>query len=243
MTQVKLFDPFPRTAGTTLEAFSAHWTGVHAVIAKEQIPQIRHYVQSHRVEHKPAVLDEPLAPTWCDGASETWYDSPADLRQMIGEAGVAALMRDEENFMDLSVIRHPVLTHEHLIDAGRLGPEPEGVKVLLFTRRRRGSTPAEFQQRWLSADDVYAGRALGVTRHVACTALPETYTFLFPNPDVRDTAQDPYDGVRELWWESPEAVEIAAREATPAWEQLMHPEAADVSRSFALFARERVIIA
>jgi EthD domain len=242
VTQVKLFDPFPRARGTTLQAFSDHWSTVHARIAREQIPQIRHYVQSHRVEAKPQELGNPLGETWCDGSSETWYDSPAELQQMIGEAGVAALMRDEENFMDLSVIRHPVVTHEHLVDAGRQGLEPTGVKVLLFTRRAAGTAPDEFLKRWLGDDDVNDGRTLGVTRHVVCTALPETYTFLHPNPEVRDPANDPYDGVRELWWSSRDAIAAAAKESPDTWARLVDHEAADVSRSFALVAQERVII-
>jgi hypothetical protein len=199
-------------------------------------------VQSHRLEPKPAALEDPLGPTWCDGSSETWYDSPAALEQMIGEAGVAALARDEENFMDLSVIRHPVVAHENLVDAARMGPADDGVKVLLFTRRRAVTTPEEFKRQWLCDTDVDVGRALGVIRHVVCTALSETYTFLHPNPNVHDPEQDPYDGVRELWWSSQEAIAAAARDQPEAWERLIHPEAADVSRSFALLARERVII-
>jgi hypothetical protein len=242
MTQIKLFDPFPRAAGITLAAFSDHWTNVHAKIAKEQIPQIRHYVQSHRGEPMPEALGAPLGPTWCDGSSETWYDSPSELEQMLGEPGVAALMRDEENFMDLMVTRHPVMTHEHLVDAGRLDPATHGVKVLLFTRRAAGSTTAEFQEQWLRDDDVDTGRALGVTRHVACTAIPENYTFLHPNPDVRDPDAQSYDAVRELWWPDADAIARAARAERSAWARLMHSDAADVPRSFALFAHERVII-
>ena len=241
MTQVKLFDPFPRAAGTTLAAFSAHWTGVHAEIAKAGIPQIRHYVQSHRIEGKPSVLDAPLGQTWCDGSSETWYDSPQELTAMLDERGVAELMVDEENFMDLSVKRYPIMTHEHLIDAARFDPDRQGVKVLLFLRRSAG-TPSEFHERWLSDQDVVLGRTLGVTRHVACTALPETYTFLHPNPDVRDGGEQPYDAVRELWWPDAAALISAAEREPQAWEALVHPPGADLPRSFALFAREQVII-
>jgi len=241
MTQVKLFDPFPRAQGTTLEAFSAHWTGTHAEIAKAQIPQIRHYVQSHRIASKPAALDAPLGPTWCDGSSETWYDSPAELMQMVTEAGVAALMRDEENFMDLSVKRHPILTHEHLIDAGRLDGTAHGVKVLLFLRRAAG-TPEQFHERWLDEDDVALGRVLGVTRHVACTAVPENYSFLHPNPDVRVAREEGYDAVRELWWPDAGALTRAAAEHPQEWSRLLNPPSADLPRSFALFAQERVII-
>jgi hypothetical protein len=242
MTQVKLFDPFPRAAGTTLAAFSAHWTGVHAEIAKAGIPEIRHYVQSHRIESKPTPLGAPLGETWCDGSSETWYDSPAEIEAMLPGRGVAELMRDEENFMDLSVKRYPVMTHEHLVDAARFDPDLHGVKVLLFLRRPPGSSVEQFHAAWLRDDDVALGRAVGVTRHVACTALTENYTFLHPNPDVRDGEDLPYDAVRELWWPNAEVLTEAAAREPDGWAQLLNPPAADLPRSFVLFARERVII-
>jgi uncharacterized protein (TIGR02118 family) len=241
MTQVKLFDPFPRLTGTTLADFSAHWTGVHAEIAKH-IPQIRHYVQSHRIDNPPHELFGELGATWCDGSSETWYDSAQSIQAMMDEPALAELMLDEANFMDLKVKRYPVMTCEHLIDAGRFEPERHGIKILLFVRRPKGVSPEEFHTRWLTDEDVALGRALGATRHVACPAVAETYTFLHPNPDVRDGGEQPYDGVRELWWPSLDALTRAARDQPDAWSALLWPSAADVPRSLMLVAHERVII-
>ena len=242
MTQVKLFDPFPRLTGTTLADFSDHWTDVHAEIAKH-IPQIRHYVQSHRVETVPDDLFGELGATWCDGSSETWYDSAESVQAMMDEPALAELMTDEANFMDLAVKRYPVMTREYLIDAGRfVDPERHGVKVLLFVRRPEGVTPDDFHARWLSEEDVALGRALAATRHVACPAVAETYTFLHPNPDLRNGGEQPYDGVRELWWPTLEALTRAARDQPDAWGALLWPSVADVPRSLMLVARERVII-
>jgi hypothetical protein len=240
VTQVKLFDPFTRATGTTLAAFSNHWTTVHAEIAKG-IPQIRHYVQSHRIEGMPAPITTALGERTCDGSSETWYDSPTEIRTMLSEPGLEQLMLDEENFMDLAIDRYPTITREHPIDAARLDSRAHGVKLLLFVRRAV-ATAAEFRAQWPRDDDAALGRAVGATRHVACTALDESYSFLHPNPDVRAEASQPYDGVRELWWPDAEALTRGAGGRPDAWAQLTRPDAVDAQRSFALFARERVII-
>src|SRR4051812_33799761 len=103
-----MFDPFPRAKCISLAAFSHHWTTMHAEIAK-RLPHIRHYVQSHRIEGAPPVLGAPRGETWCDGSSETWYDSAAALEEMMGESALRELMADEGNFMDLTAKRFPVL--------------------------------------------------------------------------------------------------------------------------------------
>jgi hypothetical protein len=51
------------------------------------------------------------------------------------------------------------------------------------------------------------------------------------------------DGVRLLWWRRAEDLERAAERAPDAWGRLLAPPEIDASRSFALFAREVVILA
>lgn len=241
MAQLKLFDPFPRAAGTSLADFSAHWTGVHAEIAKT-IPQIRHYVQLHRLAEKPAALGAPLAATWCDGSSETWYDSATELAAMLAEPSLADLVADERNFMDLSVKRYPVITHEQLLDAARFEPPRQDVKALLFLRRRPGGERERFEAELLDGA-VELGRSLGITRHVLCTTAADSeHVLAHHDPEVRDGADPPYDAVRELWWESAAALEAAAEREPEAWRRLLNPAGADLPGSFALFGRERVIV-
>jgi hypothetical protein len=242
MTQVKLFDPFARRAGTSLDEFSMHWTERHAEIARLRIPEIRHYVQSHRLEGKPAALGAPLGEPSCDGSSETWYDSPAGFRSMLPGEGVAALMVDEPNFIDLSLPRSPVMTHEHPIDAGRFDPARHGVKVLLFLRRAPGAELDHLHARLVVEEMAELGRAVGATRHVACTTVPESYSTFIPNDELDKEAIRPYDAVRELWWPDAAGLERGAAQAPEAWKALVHPAESDVPGSFALFARERVIV-
>lgn len=242
MTQLKLFDPFPRAVGTSLKQFSAHWTTVHAEIARE-IPQIRHYVQSHRIANVPSSLGFPFEACWCDGSSETWYDNIDDFRTMLEEPGIERLLEDETNFMDLTAPRSPVLTHEHLIDAGKLDPQQHGIKVLQFVRRKNGLSRAEFIDAWIRDNDAATGRALGATRHIACAAVDDSYDLGHPDASVFDTSRRaPYDGVRELWWPDESSLAQAARQNPTAWRRLLHSDATDVARSFALCATERVIL-
>ena len=55
-------------------------------------------------------------------------------------------------------------------------------------------------------------------------------------------AVDGYDGGRELWWPSVADVEAARARDARAARSLFQPETIDVAGSFALVARERVIV-
>jgi hypothetical protein len=241
MTQVKVFDPFARRPGSSLDEFSAHWTEKHAEIARTQIPEIRHYVQSHRLERKPAALGAPFGDPSCDGSSETWYDSPDGFQSMLPGKGVAALMVDEPNFIDLSLPRSPVMTHENPIDAGRFDPTLHGVKALLFFRRAADTEVEQLHAALIAEAAAALGRAVGATRQVVCTTIPESYGTFIPNEEV-EAASRPYDAVLELWWPDAAALERGAARAPEPWEALVHPAEVDVPASFALFARERVIV-
>jgi uncharacterized protein (TIGR02118 family) len=238
MSQVKLFDPFTRKPGTTLAHFSRHWTEIHAEIAKT-IPQIKHYVQSHRRDEPlPSVL-ETLGSSRVDGSSETWYEDPAAIPEMVDEPGAQALLVDEENFMDLSWPRYPVMTRETAIDGEVDVPSAEGVKLLIFTRRVPSLDADAFLDAWVTDDDQALGRAIGATRHVVC---PRIGDFTFPNAEVPPGDDTQIDGVRELWWPSVQAMTDGASGDPAAWSRLVTPPTVDASRSFPLFAYERLII-
>jgi hypothetical protein len=238
MSRVKLFDPFTRKPGTTLEHFSGHWTEIHAEIAKT-IPQIKHYVQSHRRPGPlPPVLGG-LAASRVDGSSETWYDDPAAVLTMVDEPGAQALLVDEENFMDLSWPRYPVMTRENAIDGEVQAPSADGAKLLVFTRRAPTLDADAFFGAWVTGDDQALGRAVGATRHVVC---PRIEDFTFPNAEVPKGSDTQIDGVRELWWPSVQAMTDGASRDPAAWDRLVTPPVVDASRSFPLFAYERLII-
>ncbi|CAB4938046.1 unannotated protein [freshwater metagenome] len=238
MAQIKLFDPFTRIDGTTLEHFSTHWHTRHAEIAKG-LPQIKHYIQSHRREDAPAALGAPLGACWADGSSETWYDGPEEITAMFELPALTALMEDERNFMDTHRERYHVITREQHIDGPELSP-CTGVKALLFTRRDPALTQEDFFAAWITPDDAELGRAVGATRHVVCPRVASPFDH--PNPEVEESSLPPFDGVRELWWESTEALAAGAAADPDAWARLVHPPTVDAGGSFALYASERLII-
>jgi hypothetical protein len=242
MTMIKVFDPFPRAPQLSLEQFSEHWSTNHAAIAR-RLPQILLYVQTHRRADLPETLTDGFGPTWCDGSSETWYADVESLIEMTRTPVIAELMQDEARFMDLDQPRFPLICdpQELYTDGSERGRQ--GVKALLFLRRRRDLSVDDFRRAWIVPSDAEASRALGATRHVVCPALPATYEFLHPNADRLADAdvshgELPFDGVAELWWSSLDDVERGLRDSRDAWQTLLHHDAADISRSLALFGRE-----
>jgi len=229
---VKLFDPLPRKKGTSLAEFSHYWMTHHAELVKE-FRRITRYVQSVRLEHKPRALGPPLGETWCDGCAETWHADVSSVDEMAGDPLFPELMDDETRFIDRAHPRYLLKTEERLLDEHEFDPRIRGVKVLLFVRRSPSATRREFTTAWTDDAGATSSRRLGATRHVVCSAVGQVESM---------SAEDGYDGVRELWWPSMPALgEGLAREPRAA-AALLRPDTIDVARSFALVARERVIV-
>lgn len=243
MTEVKLFDPFRRKPGTSLAEFSHYWITYHGELAKE-FRRITRYVQSVRLEHQPSQLGLPLGEAWCDGCAETWHEDSASVLAMPEEERFPDLMADEANFIDLARPRYLLATRELLLDENGFDPRLRGVKVLHFVRRPRGTTRAEFARAWTDVDAATVGRRLGATRQVVCTAIDHVER---PAEEAEAGAtpsgDEGFDGVRELWWPNMAALESALVDEPTSAAGLFRPESIDVARSFALVARERVLVA
>lgn len=246
MTQIKVFDPFPRKQGTSLAEFSHYWITHHAELAKE-FRRIKRYVQSVRLEHKPAALGPPLGETCCDGCAETWHRDAASVGEMAADERFPDLMEDEANFIDVTHRRYLVKTEEHLLDEHDFDPRLRGVKVLLFARRPPGLRPSQFTAAWTADVAATLGRQLGVTRHVVCSAVGHIERV--PSPEAGSPAgtsaasvDDGYDGVRELWWPDMSSLEAGLTRSPDAASRLFRPDSIDAARSFALVAHERVIV-
>lgn len=229
---MKLFDPLVRKEGTSLAEFSHYWMTYHAEIAKE-FRRIRRYVQSVRLERTSAALGSPLAEAWCDGCAETWHDDADSIEAMASDPRFPDLMDDETRFIDVAHPRYLLMTEERLLDERDFDPRLRGVKVLLFARRSAALSRPEFAASWIDDSAATLGRQLGATRHVVCSAVGQVAAM---------SAEDGYDGVRELWWPSMADLEAALARDSRAARSLFQPETIDVARSFALVARERVIV-
>jgi hypothetical protein len=233
MSMIKIHYPIRRRRDLSVSEFSHYWITMHAEFAKS-FPQIQGMTQCVAVPDTPAGLGAPLAKTWCDGAAEMWLEGEAALEELAADPGFAALIADEDNFLEPGM-RFFVKTSEWILDEEGFDRWRRGVKVAVFARRPEGTPREDFLRAW-SQDDPTVGRALGATRQVECASVD-------PAADNDPTGDEaPYDAVRELWWPNLDAVQAAAESDPDGWAALIRPDAIDLERSFALCSHERVVL-
>jgi uncharacterized protein (TIGR02118 family) len=109
-----------RRAGMTREDFAAHWSDVHAPLARRHHPSLWRYVQN-------VVLDvvTPGAPP-VDGIAELSYRSSTDMheRHFDSEQGRVVISRDVQRFIDVSRSERIVAT-EHIVSSTHRSRDPE----------------------------------------------------------------------------------------------------------------------
>jgi uncharacterized protein (TIGR02118 family) len=118
---IKLVFTLRRREGMSREEFQRYWREQHAPLVKSHAEalRVRRYVQTHARETD---LDELIStsrgsePGFYDGVAELWWDSIEDLLAAYstdaGQAAGAALLEDEQRFIDLR--RSPLwLGEEH----------------------------------------------------------------------------------------------------------------------------------
>ena len=118
---IKLVYAIHRRPDLSPEAFRRRWLEHGPLVARfKGALRARRYIQSH-------TLDTPVngllaasrgASEACDGITEVWWDSLADLQEALatpeGQEGGRALLEDERHFIDLARSRL-FLTEEHPI--------------------------------------------------------------------------------------------------------------------------------
>ena len=118
---VKLVFCCRRRPELSLEQFQKRWLEVHGPLVRrlrEQIPQMKRYVQSHTIPGEPSEMlraSRGAKPPY-DGITEIWFDSLESLGAS-GEAGLDAarrLFEDEVEFIDFANSA-VFLTEEHEI--------------------------------------------------------------------------------------------------------------------------------
>jgi len=78
-------------------------------------------------------------------------------------------------------------------------------KIILLVKRRSEISVADFQSYWLEKHGPLVKKVAGVKRYVQSHALPQGYA----------KGELIFDGIAELWFESPET--FAAARTTPEW--------------------------
>lgn len=174
-----------RKASLDEAEFHRYWRDIHGPIAAK-IPQLVRYEQSHRI---------PFVDTNSsyDGAAEVWLEDEAAF-QALRETPeyVDGALADEPNFIDMNRVEW-LVTRDHVILDG---PQTPGLTKGIFQLRRKpGMSLADFRHYWIEVHGPIVKRLPGLRRYVQCHTVDAAYGYAEPR----------WDGVAQLWLDSPEA--------------------------------------
>jgi uncharacterized protein (TIGR02118 family) len=165
------------------EEFHRYWREVHGPIAK-QIPQLRTYIQSHRIPFPGEFVNSPY-----DGAAEVWLDNEAAMEKLRREpAYLKGALADEPNFIDMKRVEWQVTEDHMILDGPR---SPGMIKAMWRLRRKPGLTVADFKDYWLKVHAPIALKLPGLRRYVQCHAVAGAYSYGAPR----------WDGVAQTWFD------------------------------------------
>lgn len=188
-----------RKSGLEEEPFHRYWRETHAPIVK-RIPQLKGYVQSHRI---PFATNNSTY----DGEAEVWLDDLDALHALRKSPEfLSGAFKDEPNFIDLARADFLTARDHVIIDGPR---QPGLVKGVWRMRRKPGISVAEFRRHWIEIHGVVASKIPGVRRYVQSHVIDEAYSYAEPR----------WDGVAQLWWDSPDA--FAAALQSPQFQEDM----------------------
>jgi len=210
-------------AGLGDEEFHRYWREKHAPLVK-RISQLKGCIQSHRIPY------ETNNSTY-DGDSEIWLDDLDALAAVQKNPEfLGGAFKDEANFIDRDASDFLVARDHVIIDGAR---KPGLVKGVWRMRREAGLSVAEFRRHWIEIHGVIAQKIPGVRRYVQSHTIDEAYAFAEPR----------WDGVAQLWWDSPEALTEALK--TPEFAEDMRDgqEFIDGKTISFFLAQENVVIA
>jgi hypothetical protein len=220
MSKKKLYAVLPKHPDLTLQEARDHWRHPHGTLAR-RIPTMTRYIQSHQLASEliGGEHDRFL------GVAEVWVDNLTDALGYATEpTRVLEVEPDEGVFLDLSELSF-FWTVEEILESGqsrRLDEAREdaiweeslasvSTKVVQLVRSE-GEVP------WRGDDDLELGRRIGAFRHGRGTAAPE-----LQGPD------DPFIGVRELWWPTVSRFEQGVKADPEAWDQLINRPASAIT--------------
>ena len=101
-------------------------------------------------------------------------------------------LADEPNFIDMNRVEW-LVTRDHVILDG---PQTPGLTKGIFQLRRKpGLSLADFRRYWVEVHGPIVKRLPGLRRYVQCHTVDAAYQYAEPR----------WDGVAQLWLDSPEA--------------------------------------
>jgi hypothetical protein len=181
--------------GMTEQQFQDYWINTHAVQYASKIKQIRQYSISARL---PFGLEE-REPLW-SGLADIWLESETEqVESLWSKEMVEGARVDEPRWA--AFWRTVVLdTDAHVLkDGGGLDAVKDGVKLVALVKRTWGLSVEEFRRRALETQAPLDLKLPGLRRAVYCFTRDGSYGL----------GEPPFDGVSNLWFDSPEAARAA----------------------------------
>ncbi|MGO9061725.1 MAG: EthD domain-containing protein [Candidatus Binataceae bacterium] len=175
--------------GMPLDEFFTYWRKRHVRAVTDPVPQIRRYLQSHRIPDLEG--DAPY-----QGAAESWYDSLDDMMAMRNSPAYPKMLADEANFIDLSSTEFLLTEDRVIVDDER---KPGMVKCVVLLKRKPGMTVAAFNQYWLEVHAPPAAKFPSVRRYVQCPTASIAYAITEPK----------WDGCAHIWFDDVESARLA----------------------------------
>ncbi|MGA2409017.1 MAG: EthD family reductase [Candidatus Binataceae bacterium] len=204
-------------------SFHRYWRETHGPIAG-RIRQVHRYVQSHRIPY-----DGSNSPY--DGEAEVMIDdlqALADLRT--SKEYLEGALADERNFIDLRRVEW-MATTDHAITEGPAGDHL--IKGVWQIKRKPGMALAEFRRYWREVHGPIAAALPGLRRYVQSHLIDDAYLYAEPR----------FDGVAQLWFDSPEAMRAAFESPAGTASGEDSAKFVDQASQWMLVAREHTVVA
>lgn len=220
---IKVVSVLQRRADLDVAAFQDYWRNRHGALVA-RLPGLRRYVQSATLLSGYR-RGQPAA----DGIAELWFDDTDALRALVGSRALAAVLADEEAFLEPGR-KAEVVTTEHLV---KDGPMPaDGVKNIEFVKRRGDLAVADFQRYWREVHGPLGASIRTVLRYVQCHTRVSAY----------GRAEPPaYDGFALTWFADTDAMRASARSAEYAATRADEDNFLSVPLDF-IITREHVVV-
>ncbi|MEM9652194.1 MAG: EthD family reductase [Actinomycetota bacterium] len=163
---IKALTWFSRKPGMSIEDFRGYWREEHpkAVLAR---PGLVAYTQNPVND-----IGASRGRRFCDGVAETWWESIDAVRAHRDTDELAALMADEDQFINPEG-RHTLLMDEVVIIDG--SPGPAAIKQFSWLKRRPDLSVDEAQAYWRDTHGPLAATVPGMVRYVQNHVIADHY--------------------------------------------------------------------
>jgi uncharacterized protein (TIGR02118 family) len=208
-------------AGMPLEEFFTYWRKRHVRAVSDPVPQIRRYLQSHRIA-------EPDGDAPYQGCAESWYDSVEDVLAMRNAGAYPKMLADELNFIDPGSAEFLLTQDRVIVDGER---KPGMVKCVVLVKRKPEMTVAAFNQYWREVHAPPVANFAPIRRYVQSSTVSLAYAVAEPR----------WDGCAHIWFDDVESARRAAQ--SEEYARIGRQDASNFLGAFTSFwAREHLVI-